>query len=109
MRAAASLVAVAADVLEMERIDLVRELLAGKSIAEVAEAAGVDPQDIIDAFVAQRAEWLQALVDAGRITQEQADERLAEMAEHVAERINQAFEPGSGNRRGGMGGGCLQP
>jgi hypothetical protein len=95
-----SLVAVAADVLGMERADLIAELQTGKTIAQVAQERGVDPQAIVDAFIAIRAESLAEAVAAGCITQEQADLMLAHLAEEVAERLNEPFSFGYG-RRGG--------
>jgi hypothetical protein len=55
-----SLVAVAADVLGMEQADLVAELQTGKTIAQVAQEQGVDPQTIVGAFIAIRAETMAA-------------------------------------------------
>jgi len=87
----ASLIDVAAEVLGLEPADLIAELQAGKSIAELAEERGVEPQTIVDAFLADHQERLQEMVDAGWLTQEQADLMLDHMAEEVAEHIN---EPG---------------
>lgn len=107
----ASLIAVAAEVLGMDRWELVAELRGGKTIADVAAERGVDLQDIVDAFLAKKSEWLQGQVDAGRITPEQADEILARAAEHVVEQLSTVFEPtprGRAGRGGGSGpGGCL--
>lgn len=86
-----SLIAVAAEVLGVEPAELVAELQNGVSIADVAAEAGVDVSDIVDAFLAPRAERLQELVDSGRLTQEEADTWLETMASHVADRLDQPW------------------
>ena len=108
-----SLVSVAADVLGMEWADLVAELQAGKSIAQVAEGLGVDPQTIVDAFIAIRTEKLAEAVANGCITQEQADLMLEHLAEEATARVYEPFTPGGGRGQGGGGrgrrggGGCV--
>jgi polyhydroxyalkanoate synthesis regulator phasin len=111
-----SLLSVAAETLNMSVEDLTAALENENTntIAAVATANGVDPQAIVDAFVAQRAEWLAESVADGRITQEQADYMLDHMEEEVLEHINTPFtgtgvpggcfggEPGSFRRGGGM-------
>lgn len=108
-----SLVTVAADVLGMERADLIAELLTGKTIAQVAQERGVDPQTIVDAFIAIRAEKLAEAVANGCITQEQADLMLEHLAEEATARVYEPFSFGGvcgqgGGGRGRRGGGqCL--
>ena len=67
------LLVVAAGELNMTPADLVAELRDGKTIAEVAEAQGVEVDDIVDAMV------------------EKAQERLAKFEEKVTERINEPW------------------
>ena len=98
-----SLVSVAADVLGMEWADLVAELQAGKTIAQVAEGLGVDPQTIVDAFIAIRAEKLAEAVVNGCITQEQADLMLEHLTEEATARVYEPFTPGGGRGQGGGG------
>ena len=62
-----SLVVVAAEALNMEQADLVAELESGKTLAEVAEANTVDVQDVVDAFLAPRAEFIAQAVADGKI------------------------------------------
>lgn len=95
-------------------LDEVRSALAdGTTIAELAEANGVDVQVIVDAAVARAEEWLQTAVDSGRITQEQADAMLAQMAEHLAEQVNEPWPAAGpcpeGFGRGGAGRGGFGP
>lgn len=95
-----SMVAVAAEQLGLTRTELIAELQAGKTIAQVAEAQGVALETIVDAFVAPRVERLTELVDRGQLTQEQADAMLATMRAHVSERLQAAWSsrgPGCGN------------
>ncbi|MEM7532839.1 MAG: hypothetical protein AAF639_11730 [Chloroflexota bacterium] len=67
------------------------ELDAGKSVAEVAQANGVDPQTIIDALVAEEQAFIDELVADGEITAEEATEWSAEMAEMVAFDVNSSY------------------
>jgi hypothetical protein len=88
-----SLVAVAADTLGLTQADLVTELRSGKTIAQVASDKQVAPDTIIDAFVATRAERLDAAVAAGRMTRAQADAQLATMKANVTARVSQPWSP----------------
>jgi hypothetical protein len=78
------------------------------TIAELAEAQGVALQDVVDASLAPMVERIQQAVEDGRITQEQADERIEQMEANLLE----ALESGSGfgprpggfpGRQGGLG------
>ena len=103
-RGGSSLIGVAAEALDMSFEDLHAELQDGKSIAEVAEAQGVDTQDIIDTYLAQLEENLTQAVEDGKITQNQADWMLEQATENAPEQLENAFEgrfPG-GKRPGGM-------
>lgn len=95
---------VAAEVLGMPVDDLLTELQAGKTIADVAEAKGVDPQAIADAFVSRHSEWLTEAVADGRITQAQAD-AMQERAESMIDAMLDQGMPfgGRGGGRGGSG------
>jgi len=100
-----SLVAVAAEVLGLERAELVAELQDGKTIADVAEEQGVELDAIVEAFIAPKAEHLAELVTDGRLTQEEADEMLAQMTEHVTARLSeplphQGYGPGFADEDG---------
>ncbi len=86
-----SLISVAAEQLGMTVEELVTELKADKTIADVAQAKGVELKTIVDAFIAPRAEWLAELVADGRITQAEADEKLAEMRTEAEEHLQQAY------------------
>lgn len=58
-------------------------LRSGISIAAQAQAAGVPVQSIVDALVAEMSQRLATAVETGRLTQEQADEKLAQAPERL--------------------------
>jgi hypothetical protein len=91
---------VAADALGISVDDLRSDLQDGQTIAEVAEAQGVDVQTVIDALVADAKTHLDQAVTDGRITQDQADERAADLEEHITDMVNGELPEG-----GPMGGG----
>jgi hypothetical protein len=96
-----SLVAVAAQTLDMTQTDLVAALNSGKTIAAVAEERGVALEKIVDAFIAPRAQMLQQAVTAGHLTQAQADANLATMKANVTAQLNAPFTPrGNGTGTG---------
>jgi hypothetical protein len=68
--------------------DLVDQLADGSTVAEVATAAGADPQAVIDALVADAQERLAAAVQSGRITQAEADERIEDATERITNFVN---------------------
>ncbi|MEM9467158.1 MAG: hypothetical protein AAGA90_17430 [Actinomycetota bacterium] len=63
------------------------ELDAGQSIADVAEANGVDSAVIVDLLVDQAEERIAEKLDAGRITDEEAAEKLAGVEERAEDRV----------------------
>jgi len=99
-------VAVAATALGMTEAELRTELDAGKSIAQVAEAKNVDLQVVIDALVAKQQEHIAEHVAEGKLTQAEADEKLANLETRVTEMVNAAPFPmkGGPGGRGGHGG-----
>jgi hypothetical protein len=105
-----SLVAVAARVLGMEKAALVAELNAGKTIAGVATAQGVALDKIVTAFVQPHVDWLNQAVKDGKITQIQADERIAAMKAEITAKLSAPFTPRGNAPRGngsGMGAGFV--
>jgi hypothetical protein len=85
-----SLVNAAAEVLGMTVQDLVDELEQGKSIADVA-GHDVTLGAIAEAWLADREEFLAQAVEAERITQDQADEMLAQIKEEVLEHLQDTW------------------
>lgn len=55
----------------------------GKTLAEIAATKGVSEDALVAAILAERQEVLAAAVEAGRMTQEQADLRLQNMSENI--------------------------
>lgn len=73
----------AAEVIGISADELRTALQERSSLAEVAEANGVDGQDVIDALVAEATERLDQAVAGGHLS----EERAAEMKERLTERI----------------------
>jgi len=73
---------------------LLTELNAGKTPAQVATAHGVTAQKVIDALVADGQSELAADVKAGRLTQAQADARKADVTQRATDQVNNGFRGG---------------
>ena len=87
-----------AEILGLEGSEMREALRNGSSIAELAEAQGVDTADIVDAIVARAEERLDAAVENGRIDDTQAAEMLTRTAERAEDLVNGEIE--FGGRRG---------
>ena len=87
----------AAKVLGMTEDALRTELQAGKSLADVAKAKGVDKQKVIDALVADAKTRLAEAVKSGKLTQAEADTRAADMADHIAQEVDEVHQGRPGN------------
>lgn len=72
----------------IEAADLEAALESGDTIADVAEANGVAVDDVIDAMVDAKADRIAEKVEAGRITQDEADEKLANAEAKISNRVN---------------------
>jgi transposase-like protein len=72
-----------AESIGMDPEDLVTALEGGDTIAEVASANGVDPQVVIDELVTAQNEWIAAAVEAGRLSEERAEELRAQSTEQA--------------------------
>ncbi|MBX3315034.1 MAG: hypothetical protein KF906_12015 [Actinobacteria bacterium] len=98
---------VAADTLGMTEDELRTALREdGKTLAEVAEAQGVDRQTLVDALVADANARLAEKVADGTITQEQADERAGTITDAVEKMVDgEGFGQGGPRGRGGFRGG----
>lgn len=77
----------AAEAIGIEAEDLKGQLEAGATIAEVAEANGVSVDTVIDAMVDAKTERIAEKVEAGRITEDEADEKLAELEDRITDRV----------------------
>jgi len=86
-------------------VEEVHEALAeGQTVAELAEAQGVALEDIVDALSTPLIERFQQAVEDGRITQEQADERIEQMEERMLQMLESGSGFGTGMGRGGFRG-----
>jgi hypothetical protein len=85
--------------------DLRTALDAGSTIADVAAQQGVDVQTVIDAIVADQQAHVADEVADGRITQDQADQILADAATHATDVVNGTAPAFGGDHApGGPGG-----
>lgn len=60
----------------------------GQTIAQVASDKGVDVQTVIDAMVADRKADLDEKVTSGDLTQEEADQKLADATTRITDEVN---------------------
>jgi 3-hydroxyacyl-CoA dehydrogenase len=73
---------------------IAEQIRGGSSLADILTTNGVDVNTFIDDVVAQADTKLDEAVQNGRVTQEQADERIAQLRERLTERIH--TEPSAG-------------
>ena len=93
-----SLVDITATVAGLKVEDVVKELQAGKTFADVAKANGKTAADLVSVFLADRKVVLDKAVADGRLTQATADTLLATMKTNVEQHVNSTWEPrGMGN------------
>ena len=90
----------AADALGITAAELRTALREGKTLAEIAEAEGVETDALVDDLVAAATERIERAVTDGRLTRERADELIADLPERIAT----AVEEGFGGRGFGPGG-----
>jgi len=70
-------------------VDELRTALeSGQTIAQVAESKGVNVQTVIDALVADAKAHLAEDVASGKHTQEEVDQKLADLEERITEMVN---------------------
>lgn len=89
----------AAEALGVPVEDLRTALQSGQSLTDVAEDQGVSTDDLVNALVEEAKTRLAEKVTEGRLTQEQADERAADLPERIGELVER-----EGLGRGGRGG-----
>lgn len=87
---------VAASTIGVTVDELRAALESGQSIADVANAHGVDPQTVIDAMVADAKTHLADEVTEGHLTQEQADSISADLEQRITDLVNHTGGPGPG-------------
>lgn len=78
----------AAAVIGIDEEELRTAIESGDTIADVAEANGIDIDTLVEALVDAEAERLATKVEEGRITREGADEKLADAEARITDRVN---------------------
>lgn len=73
----------------------------GKSLAEIAAERGVTAEELVEAIMAEKVEAVQARVDDGTITQEQADLMIQQMTERTELAVNRTTTGPVGWHMGG--------
>ena len=91
----------AAEALGITAEELRTALGEGKTLAEIAEAEGVETDALVDDLVAAATERIEQAVTNDRLTRERADELIAALPERVATAVQEGF----GGRGFGPGGG----
>lgn len=89
----------AAEYLGLTEDELRNRLEGGDTLAEIAQAEGKTVDGLVSAMVAAAENDLAAAVEAGRLTQEQADEIRADLPQRVEDLVNGKL-PGPGGPRG---------
>jgi hypothetical protein len=79
--------AVVADLLGIDRETLRAELQAGQSIADIAEANGIDVQTVVDALIADAQSHIDLAIAHG-LDEERAAERLERVTERIEDGVN---------------------
>ncbi len=93
--------AAAATFLGLTEAELRTQLMAGKSLADIAKAQGKTVAGLKAALAADTKKKLDAAVKAGRLTQAQEDEALKRMNERLDDAVNgKGFEGGHRGRHG---------
>jgi hypothetical protein len=89
------LIDILAELTGLESADLYAELQEGKTLLEIAqEDHDISAEQLVEAALASRAEVLKQRVEAGYLTQEQADWMLDHMEEEMLEHLEAGVSPG---------------
>jgi polyhydroxyalkanoate synthesis regulator phasin len=76
------------DLLGIDAEELHTQLHDGATLAEIAQAQGVEVQAVIDELVAEVTERIDNAVEDGRIDQAEADEKLADAEARITDMVN---------------------
>lgn len=85
---------VVADALGLTQQELRAALGEGKTLAEIAEAEGVETEALVDDLVAAATERIEQAVTAERLSRERADELIAELPERIATVVEEGVPGG---------------
>lgn len=83
----------ASSYLGVTEAELWTELMNGKTLAQVAKDKGKSVDGLVNALVADAKTKIDAAVKAGRLTQAQADQVLADLKARITDRVNNAGGP----------------
>lgn len=64
----------------------------GKTLAQIAEENGVEAQTVIDALVEKVNQRIDAAVEAGKLTAEEAETKKSEAATRIEDVVNNGFD-----------------
>lgn len=97
-----------AKALGVTRDELKADLQKGESIAAIAKAKGIDLSKVTDALVGEATARVDAQVTKGKITQAQADKRIAALKDRITAMVKGELPSGGpgagpGGRTGGWG------
>jgi hypothetical protein len=99
----------AAELLGMTQEQIQEQRQAGMSLVQIAATKNISEEALISAIMADKQESIQSLVNAGTITQTQAELRLEQMKERVQLAVNRTtvgppdWAGANGNRQNGTG------
>ncbi len=94
-----------ADLLDTTVADITAELQKGRTLVQIAADKGVSKEQLVDALLAPHVQHLDALVAAGRLTNEQKQLMLDNMKARISAAVeNDAAGPLGGYGCGMMGG-----
>ena len=101
--------AVAAKALGIDEATLKTELQAGKTIADVAKAKNIDPSVVSSALLADEKTRVAQAVTDGKLTQAQADTRLATAQTRITDMLNGKLPVGGPGKHGPKTNGATKP
>ncbi len=96
------------DLLGLETDELLAALAEGSTLAEVAEAQGVDPDAVAEMLVSEAEDRLNAAVEQGFIDEAEVAEKLADIEQTIDDAINGEL-PIRGDGHRGLGRGVGGP
>ncbi len=82
-----------AEILGMDPADVGAALRDGQTLADLAEANGVDPREIVDAIVDDIEARIEQGVENGRLDEDRAAEILANAEQRATDIVNGEFRP----------------
>lgn len=80
-----------ATVLGIDQQQLVSQLKAGQSIADIASAAGKTEQSVIDALVAQATQKIDQAVTNGKLTQDKATQMESKLPDRIKKMVERKW------------------